>query len=201
MIPEKLLDFKYYYNKLPLYLQQSEGFESHFEYWIELLQGIDSYADKIESMLDIFNADYLELNPDCGNFLEKLGLLYGVSRVITISGNVVTLNNKLLLLLIRMQIVKNYFNGTWDDLYNFYFNVAKLPITYRTNGTLSVQIYFVSTSSLGYSDEELSIIFSLLQNGYLYIESLGVKYDVQQITFDNLGFWDVSEWDDVEWGV
>ena len=207
MLPSELLDFQYYYNKLPLYLQQSEGFKEHFRYWIELLNGIDSIGDKYKEMSNIFDSDYLTKYPYCSDFLNKLGLLYGVSRVMKIDGTDVTLSDKMLLLLIRLQVVKNYFNGTNEQLTDFYKNIAKLPIMYLTYGHMFVKICFaydqLETPAFdNYTSTEVSQIRWLLSQGYLYICSLGVLYDYEEVSLADIGFWDNTTWNSTKkWGL
>ena len=60
IIPQKLQDFEYYKSKIPLYLQNSEGFQEHFRIWYDLLvDGVVKNADILLNMLLIFDKDYL----------------------------------------------------------------------------------------------------------------------------------------------
>lgn len=205
MINDKLKDFKYFYNKLPLYLQQSEGFLSHFEYWFELLQGIDKSADDIESMINVFDEDYLTKNPNCSDFLDKIGLLYGVSRIMTVDGSRVELDDKLMLFVIKCQIIKNFFNGTFEQI-NKVYKDANLPIIYYTRGTMEVEIIFCA-AEIPYTSAEINILYELFNNGFLIVKSMGVNYSVDKLDVNQVLYWadsngsSVNYWDSRVWGV
>ena len=204
MVDEKLLDFTYYYNKLPLYLQQSEGFVEHFKYWIEILQKLDVVGDELSNMFNVFDENYLEKNLNCSDFLDKIGLLYGVNRNITIGDVTYNLNDKVFLLLIKAQITKNFYNGTYSDLNTFYYDVAKIPLTYYTTSSMTVEIILSESflSSKDYSPSEIAQVSELFKAGYLTIESLGVKYNKKTINEKILLMWNNVDalWNVKVWG-
>ena len=207
----KLLDFEYYYNKLPLYLQESEGFKEHFRYWIELLQSINLTGNKIQSMLNIFDIDedvpYLERNTGCSDFLNKLGMLYGVSRVMTINNDEVTLTDKLMLFVIKCQIIKNFFNGTYSQINKLYID-AKLPIVYYTLQSMEVEVIFCAAELTDYESEEIDILYELFDNQFLIVKSMGIQYITDKLDLNEILYFGSEndtdtkyQWDNRVWGV
>src|SRR5574344_727735 len=85
---DKLKDFAYYRNKLPIYMQNAPGIVDQFYVLFQFLQEHDIAEDMLLKSIDIFNPDYLDYinsldDSATGNksdILDKLGELYGVSR-------------------------------------------------------------------------------------------------------------------------
>ena len=139
MIISKLTNWEYYYNKLPLYLQESTTFPEHFKIWFELLTNVDSYSDTMLGLVNIFDEHYLEkYNGICNEFLDLLGKLYGVARNLQVSygGHTYTLNltTSEFLILIKAQIIKNFWNGQRITMDEFYQN-SNIPIATLTIGS------------------------------------------------------------------
>ena len=61
VLVEKLKSFEYYKNKLPMYLQSSDGFISHFEIWYDLLigQNNNGVVNVCDTILNLLNILYL----------------------------------------------------------------------------------------------------------------------------------------------
>ena len=91
IIPQTLREFDYYKNKIPLYLQNSEGFIEHFRIWYDLLvSGVGNKSDILLNMLLIFDPNYLSYLESIDeniqkdgyvcDILDKLGSIFGVNR-------------------------------------------------------------------------------------------------------------------------
>lgn len=106
MFNEELKNFNYYWTKVPLYLRNSYGYETHFRLLYDIMVSSDDKAGFInctETLLEelnVFDDDYLSyiasfvdsgaiydeekgIYTDYGSYsdiLDKLGSLYGVNR-------------------------------------------------------------------------------------------------------------------------
>lgn len=224
MIDKELLDFQYYYNKLPLYLKNSYGFEEHFKIWFDLLSTMDSNEDNIMRFFDIFNKDYLsyvdELDGDGSDILDKIGKIFNIKRNFSATYNdgekkvtkFLSLNNKDFLTFIRATIIKNYCDGSFEHVNNFYVN-ANLPIIYiGTNNPATVNIVMLKIQGEDAVSEDIQTLFKA---GLLNIKSMGIIYsNYTIIDFDALAIWDLIQktytneyvnndkgWDGGQWGI
>lgn len=224
MIDKELLDFQYYYNKLPLYLKNSYGFEEHFKIWFDLLSSVDSTEDNIMRFFDIFNKDYLnyidELEGKGSDILDKIGKIFNIKRNLSVPyldgaekvTKFISLNNKDFLTFIRATIIKNYCDGSFEQVNNFYSNI-NLPIIYiGTNNPATVNIVMLKTQGEDAVSEEVQTLF---KGGLLNIKSMGIIYSNYTIVdFDSLALWDSVQktytnayvnnnkgWDGGQWGI
>ena len=60
MMIDKLKQWDYYYNKLPLYMRNSYGIQEHFKIFYELLLTLDENEDTICKLFDLLDANYLD---------------------------------------------------------------------------------------------------------------------------------------------
>lgn len=224
MIDKELLNFQYYYNKLPLYLKNSYGFEEHFKIWFDLLSSMDSNEDNIMRFFDIFNKDYLnyidELEGEGSDILDKIGKIFNIKRNLSVPyldgaekvTKFISLNNKDFLTFIRATIIKNYCDGSFEQVNNFYSNI-NLPIIYiGTNNPATVNIVMLKTQGEDAVSEEVQTLF---KGGLLNIKSMGIIYSNYTIVdFDSLALWDSVQktytnayvnnnkgWDGGQWGI
>lgn len=224
MIDKELLDFQYYYNKLPVYLKNSYGFEEHFKIWFDLLSTMDSTEDNIMRFFDIFNKDYLnyinELEGEGSDILDKIGKIFNIKRNLSVPyldgaekvTKFVSLNNKDFLTFIRATIIKNYCDGSFEQINNFYENI-NLPIIYiGTNSPATVNVVMLKTQGEDAVSEEVQTLF---KGGLLNIKSMGIIYSNYTIVdFDSLAIWDLVQktyannytnndkgWDGGQWGI
>lgn len=224
MIDKELLNFQYYYNKLPLYLKNSYGFEEHFKIWFDLLSTMDSTEDNIMRFFDIFNPDYLsyidELEGQGSDILDKIGKIFNIKRNLSVPyldgaekvTKFVSLNNKDFLTFIRATIIKNYCDGSFEQINNFYTNI-NLPIIYiGTNNPATVNVVMLKTQGEDAISEEIQTLF---KGGLLNIKSMGIIYSNYTIVdFDSLAIWDLVQktyannytnndkgWDGGQWGI
>lgn len=222
IVPDKLKDFDYYKQKLPLYLQNSYGFIEHFRIWYDMYVGTGEYAgiihvsDVLLSLLNIFDDDYLDyINnmPESNSgtqsdILDKIGNLFGVKRQFSCTYfdnyNYITdeliLNNEEFLILIKGQIIKNYCEGTYEQIEQYYNSTGlKICITTSELSNAESHTYLITTDDSDYSDN----IKKMFLAGMLRIESMGIKYIDIYSNFSGLLRWDsgvVNEvWDAGVW--
>lgn len=222
IVPDKLKDFEYYKQKLPLYLQNSYGFIEHFRIWYDMYVGTGEYAgiihvsDVLLSLLNIFDNDYLDyINnmPESNSgtrsdILDKIGNLFGVKRQFSCTYfdnyNYITdeliLNNEEFLILIKGQIIKNYCEGTYEQIEQYYNSTGlKICVTTSELSNAESHTYLITTDDSDYSDN----IKKMFLAGMLRIESMGIKYIDIYSNFSGLLRWDsgvVNEvWDAGVW--
>lgn len=221
LLPDVLKSFDYYKNKLPMYLQQSNGFITHFKIWFDLLvgdnnQGLSYNADLLLNLLNIFDATYLEdcskvitdvqVNGNKFDLLDKLGSLFRVYRNTQISyyynnikyNEIVSLNNSEYLTLIRCQIIKNYCEGTFEQI-NKYYESTGLEMYVQTSiETATANMYLVHETT-----KELDNISKLFLAGLLRINSMGITYRESLLDISRLLRWDTATngWDEGEWTI
>ena len=224
IIPDKLQSFDYYKDKLPVYLQNSEGFQTHFKIWYDFLkQGVVKNADILLNLLLIFDKNYLtylqQLDVDMSptsftcDILDKLGSIFGVTRHFTVEYEVegkkvselLTLDNNDFLILIKAQIIKNYCEGTREQISEYYKSVG-LQLYVQTDDTsdATANLYLTTGSgdtSYNYSEN----VKKMFLGGMLRIESVGIKYQEAFVDISRLLFWDTinaeatNGWDGGEW--
>lgn len=193
MIREDLLDFKYYLDRLSLFMKESYGIKEHIKTFYRQLEKINSYFDEFLKYFNIWgnNPKYIPT----GEILDNIGEIFGCHRKFTIpiiSNNenkyymVNLTDDDDYLLYIKCQIIKQNFMGTNENLEKFYnINNNYLPFnfTYMVNQEIQnniaqCNIYFNNYDAI---DKNKNPIFSdnikiLFENGYLTIESMGILY-------------------------
>lgn len=220
IIPNTLKEFDYYKQKLPLYLQNSEGFQEHFRIWYDfLVQDVVKNADILLNLLLIFDKDYLsylqsideEMSPDSDycDILDKLGSIFGVTRHFKISyevaGEAITeqieLDNQDFLILIKAQIIRNYCEGTREQMEAYYKSVG-LQIYIQTNTTATATANLYLAQGIGNTEYDYSEnVQKMFLAGMLRIESVGIKYQEAYVDLSRILFWDNenSLWDTGGW--
>ena len=214
MIQQKLLDFKYYYNKLPLYLRNSQSFPEHFRIWCEFLNNINDISDELLGLVNIFDTYYLQKYSEvCDDFLDKLGALYGVSRNFSVvvdeeQGGIiekvvkyVSLSQLEFLILIKSQIIKNFFQGTVQEIVQFYKD-ANLPIFMQTLRSATCAVYLILGQVDGIDSNATNVI-NMFKSGLLTIESAGINYLYDVYNDATVLKWDDGNkvWDSGEWTI
>lgn len=244
ILPDKLREFDYYVQKLPIYLQNSYGFIEHFRIWYEVLMGnvhtaqinssgVVGSADSIFEMLNIFDQTvdssgnitnkYLENLSKYENIgdttdskygtksdiLDKLGELFGVRRSFMLSYKSyqqdqdvsvwLDLNNEEYLILIKAQIVKNYCDGSFEQLVEYYENIGlHVYITTET----SAGYYATSRVNMVENPKITDNIRHLFSSGLLFIKSMGISYILTVSATNTLFWWNENSGDampDVRW--
>lgn len=235
ILNDKLKDFNYYVRKLPMFLQQSEGFIEHYRIWYDMLvgdletkinnTGVVGVADTLFNLLNIFDQtidnngniidNYLKFISDLGeqsraeyedyeldkdyvsDILDKIGSLFGVRRSFELTytnangtqRKYVELNNRDFLILIKAQIVKNYCDGTYEQIKQYYESVGLY--VYVTTATIPAtsDVYLVNFSgSTAYSPSEN--VQAMFFAGLLTIQSMGIAYRHAYVSLDRILIWD-----------
>lgn len=215
LIPKELQDFEYYLNKCPLYLQNSEGFVEHFRIWYDFLISTIPSSEKFLSLIDVFDENYLqtinELEGEGSDLLDKIGKIFNVRRIFTVeyeeNGEKVekniSLTNYEFLLFVRAQIIKNYSNGTYQQMREFYDKSNLLIYFSPTSNSAIVNVYLleISNSNISYTEN----IQELFKSGLLTIESMGIEYLYSIQNYNKILIWDkavdneYTGWDYGEW--
>ena len=221
LIPEELQTFNYYRYHIPLFLRNSYGYIEHFRIWYELLMGEGGFVpayDHILNMLDIFAEDYLErlaeidpLGTEC-DILDKLAMLFEVDRNIHVEytdngtdySEDLTLTNDELLILIKGQIIKNYCQGTRDQINWYYENAGLniLSVAVTLTDTPTCHLILIDDPDNPYS----SNIRKMFLAGLLNVEQLGVRYEYEIVSISaNTLIWDSNDanelWDVGAWWI
>ena len=201
MIREDLLEFKYYMDRLSMFMKESHGIKEQVEIFFQQLAKVNEILDEYFSELDIFELNGEKEATSSSAILDKLGAIFGCYRRFTVSvpaqGTVtahntdVELNDNEFALYIKCQIVKQNFNGTREELAKLYTTYednrkiegALLPLTFiyvlyqTTTGASpvlnSVQCQIYWSDSENYDSQNLKELFLA---GYLTIESMGIRY-------------------------
>lgn len=220
MLSEKLKSWEYYKNKLPLYMQNSYGILEHFDILYNILINLDKNEDEFLSLFDIMSSTYLNdvvykydtsEEQKSFRFLDILGKFFGITREFNINLNDedkhLSLTNSELLKLLKVQVIKNNFDGSYEQLHEFYDSIG-LPIYFYLSNT-SANVNVIVDSK--YFNGEYLEIQTLTQNeidminaGLFNVESLGIKYTNLILELDYIGVWDNSpfSWDNEQtiWG-
>ena len=228
-VPDKIKSYEWYYNKLPLYLKNSYGFSEHFRIWYELLvsgdkKGIVNVGDTLLYLFNIFDENFLQTIanlPDSGategnygtvsDFLDKLGYLFGVIRNFSVTykndnnedvTEDLSLNNEDFLLLIKAQIIKNYCEGTYEQIKGYYNSAGLDVFLITTEDGASAHVYLAATpDSTKYSLN----VKKMFKSGLMRIESMGITYTEGVRALDWFLTWDSTKakeyWDTGVWSA
>lgn len=233
VLVEKLKSFEYYKNKLPMYLQSSDGFISHFEIWYDLLigqnnNGVVNVCDTILNLLNIFDKKFLnelielegtEVSDEHpygtkSDILDKLALFFGFSRKFSCKytenqqefSKELDLDNEELLLLIKCQVLRSSYDGTYEQYKSFYENVGleMLLLTKEeyssTVDLILAKIEGAQPGEKGYHSENTEIMF---KSNLLRVQSLGTTYNCSIVDLTSFLIWDDNNkiWDKGTWGI
>ena len=213
MISDKLKSWEYYYYKLPLYIRNSYGITSHFKLFYDLLVQMDKVEDSLLYIFNVFdNADkYLKAVSDGPNgyesdVLEKIGSLFGVNRVFDVKykkddaevTKSLRLNNSEFLILIKSQIIKNNYKGTFEESLQYY-KLIGLPI-YLLNSVNPAELLLYLNETEGKFSQNIMDMF--LANLFT-LESMGITYQPLTTNIEALAIWDednaLRNWDYGRW--
>ena len=208
-----------FYNKLFEYYDILNVVNPDKDYYTYYLKDADNVSSKTKGAIKDGNGNYfvpIEM-------LDKVGAIFNCTRNITIkcsaldeNGNYintsptteddliskkfVTLNNKEFLTYIKMQIRKQYFNGSREELAALYgaensTNADEINLYYVTQYNLTEQQNVDSATVTIYWSNGASAVFTptmryLFLNGLLTIESLGISYQRTIQNIDNLSMFD-----------
>lgn len=135
------------------------------------------------------------------NLLDKLASIFNIKRSFTIGQGGVWLNDYDLLTYIKATIIKNYCNGTSEQIIKYYRD-AGLNIFFKSTSSAVVNVYLLEIpgiTNVEYSNE----IKFLFRNGLLNIESMGIQYQYVETEYNLIFVWDKELITDVYsgWGA
>ena len=212
ILPEELQSFEYYRGLTPMYLQDVHGFLEQVKIWFNstmqkssiLTCGTDvpcgveadtrtesivSVIDKTFAFLDIFNTSGQHLS-ESADILDKLASLFGVSRQFSVTiedeKKQLNLSDNDLLILIKCQIIKNFFNGTHEHLMRC-FEIVNLPVMPLTD----TQPAHCKMYMLLQDENEVSQnVKDMFLSGMLSVESMGIYYTYAIQIAQNIAIFD-----------
>lgn len=212
ILPEELQSFEYYRGLTPMYLQDVHGFLEQVKIWFNstmqkssiLTCGTDvpcgvkadtrtesivSVIDKTFAFLDIFNTSGQHLS-ESADILDKLASLFGVSRQFSVTieneKKQLNLSDNDLLILIKCQVIKNFFNGTHEHLMRC-FEIVNLPVMPLTD----TQPAHCKMYMLLQDENEVSQnVKDMFLSGMLSVESMGIYYTYAIQIAQNIAIFD-----------
>ena len=213
ILPEELQSFEYYKGLTPMYLQDVHGFLDQVKIWFDLsmqkasiltcgtdvrcgavvvgsrTESIVSVIDKTFAFLDIFNTSGQHLS-ESADILDKLASLFGVSRQFSVTiedkKKQLNLSDNDLLILIKCQVIKNFFNGTYEHLMRC-FEIVNLPIMPLTD----TQPAHCKMYMLLQDENEVSQnVKDMFLSGMLSVESMGIYYTYAIQIAQNIAIFD-----------
>lgn len=213
ILPEELQSFEYYKSLTPMYLQNVHGFLEQIKIWFDLsmqkskvltcginvrcgttvvssrTDSIVSVIDAIFAFLDIFNTSGQHLS-ESTDILDKLASLFGVSRQFSVTieneKKQLNLSDNDLLILIKCQVIKNFFNGTYEHLMRC-FEIVNLPVMPLTD----TQPAHCKMYMLLQDENEVSQnVKDMFLSGMLSVESMGVYYTYAIQIAQNIAIFD-----------
>ena len=132
-----------------------------------------------QHFLSFINSIKNSENGTKSDILDKIGNLFGLKRrfSVDISGTIyeLNLNNADFLTLIRCTIIKNYFDGSFEEL-NQYYKDAGLPVFILTNASNPAQcdVHLIDIEGSNY--EISTNVKRMFLAGLLMVESVGISY-------------------------
>lgn len=164
-------------------------------------KGVSPTSDLLLYLLNIYDKDFLSIvsqlkdyNNNC-DILDMLGNLFGLRRTFsfeyyetatstTKTAATVSLTDKEFLTLIKAQIIRNYCNGTYEQVMQYYTDASLqiLPV-YNDTYNASVDAY------LNEDKDVTDNISKLFRGGYLTIEHLGIRYTYTITEMLNILVW------------
>lgn len=186
--------------KLWYELMMGEG-DDNMGIAISEFKGVSPTSDLLLYLLNIYDKDFLSIisqlkdyNNNC-DILDMLGNLFGLRRTFsfeyhetatstTKTAATVSLTDKEFLTLIKAQIIRNYCNGTYEQVMQYYADAGLqiLPV-YNDTYNASVDAY------LNEDKDVTDNISKLFRGGYLTIEHLGIRYTYTITEMLNILVW------------
>lgn len=164
-------------------------------------KGVSPTSDLLLHLLNIYDSNFLDTisqlkdyNDNC-DILDMLGNLFGLRRTFSLeyyetatstekTAATVSLNDKEFLTLIKAQIIRNYCDGTYEQVMQYY-NDAGLQILPVNNSAYAASV----DAYLNESEDVTQNISMLFKAGYLTIEHLGIHYTYTISKINNILVW------------
>ena len=201
MIREDLLEFQYYLDRLSKFMQESYGIDEQVRTFWSILEQVNSYYDEFFNEIDFFHTTYKDGNP----LLNKIGHLFGCERNFTIrywdqdaleyKYTSVDLNDDEYLIYIKTQVIKQNFDGRRETLQKLYSTwkdnkpvegIINLRFLYTTEENERSNAVCTIRWDTNTPSENLRKLF---ENGYLTIESIGIRYIRQIVNFNEFAYY------------
>lgn len=199
MLREDLLEFKYYLDRLSMFMKESHGIAEQTEIFYRQLVQVNSALDQFFGQLDIFG--FTGEPTESSAVLDKIGAIFECYRNFTVlvpeQGQTpahhveVDLDDRDFAVYIKCQIAKQNFMGTREELAKIYstydesekkrglLDLTFIYVFYQVTDTTPVflnssqcDIYWSNATE--YSSAKLEALF---RAGYLTIESMGILYN------------------------
>ena len=218
MMIDKLKQWDYYYNKLPLYMRNSYGIQEHFKIFYELLLTLDENEDTICKLFDLLDANYLDtvvkkyddIDGYDFKFLDMIASIYGINRALNVEVVIdnkketksLYLSNKELYIFIKSRIIQNNYDGTFLQAKKYY-EAINLPLCMLTSDNNAAECYLY----LGLNDNITENIRYLFLANLLTLKSLGITYVLNEVDTSHIGIWAAdtttpsnnNSWDVANW--
>lgn len=212
-IVKELLTDTYYFNRMSMFLRESYGIKDRIKVLAKIIERLDKVYEKIIGELNVFDENYstnygVDISKT-NKYLDRVGNIFGLKRSFTIKYGTndnpsdstdlvngltkyITLNNKEFLQYIKLQIIKQNFAGTREELAELYGDdnvsntsglLSGLNFIYFTDedNPVTVDIYW-QTKNENYSTD----FKYMFLNGLLTIESMGIKYNKVILNIDSI---------------
>ena len=147
-----------------------------------------------QHFLSFINSIENSENGTKSDILDKIGNLFGLKRRFSIDVNGTTyelnLNNADFLTLIRCTIIKNYFDGSFEQISKYYKD-AGLPVFVLTTGSAQCEMHLIDLEDSEYAQS--ADIQKMFLAGLLTVESVGISYTYSIHTINNLAIFDSED--------
>lgn len=171
--------------------------------------GVAPSSDLLLHLLNIYDDNFLsELSllsgyDNSADILDKIGGIFGLRRNFAIdyynnptdaelTHEELSLNDSEFLLLIKAQIIRNYCDGTYEQMTQYY-NDAGLQILTINSTSYDATVDCYLNSDANYADN----IVKLFKAGFLTISHLGIHYTYSVIAILGILLWaDDNTWND-----
>lgn len=214
LIPFEVRQWNYYLEKLPLYLQNSYGYNDHFYMLFELLKQLDESSADLLRGFNLFDENTIDekdtyqnymnefsTDPYIFDLLDKIATIYGVSRYFDVTyieeGETKTyslnLTNDELLTLVLSKSILSSFDGTYESARQLY-NKINLPIYIYTQDTATVYLILDKVASKA-SDN----IIHMFNAGLFNLPSMGIKYTTTIADISKFAEFDTGKYDEGLW--
>lgn len=162
--------------------------------------GVSPTSDLLLYLLNIYDDNFLNVVSQLYNYngkcdlLDELGNLFGLRRSFSFKyydvssardvKTSVSLTDSEFLTLIKAQIIRNYCDGTYEQVMQYYAD-AKLQILPINSSAYNASV----DAYLNKIDELTDNINKLFKGGYLTIEHLGIRYSYTIIKLFEILIW------------
>ena len=192
MLKEKLLDWNWYKNKIPLYLQNSYGYQEHFKIFYDILVNLDESGQKILNYLDITNVQNITDKEQSSDILDFIGNLYSIKRKIKFYNKnseeyiTITLSDNDFLKILLVNIFQINYDGTRKSFLDFYEKTFGDTLKFYINKEQFKSINVVSSLT-----GDLKAIYD--NTDLLFVNIMGINYHrYKSVEYDNLARFDYS---------